>query len=169
MTIIVWDGKTLAADKRAVNAGYTGGVVTKIHRWAGGLCAFAGDYDLGMAMVQWLRGGCKLSEYPARQRTEDNATFFVIHRDGRFERYEREPIPLPFENLPQCTGSGRDYAYAAIYMGADARRAVEVACHFDSGCGNGIDTLTLNAAEASYVCSTDQARSPQLREEATVQ
>lgn len=37
----------------------------------------------------------------------------------------------------------RDYAYGALAMGADAVRAVEVACEYDNGCGMGIDVLTI--------------------------
>jgi hypothetical protein len=40
-------------------------------------------------------------------------------------------------------GSGRDYAEAAMFLGCDAKRAVEVACQFQTDCGNGIDTLRL--------------------------
>lgn len=143
MTVIAWDGKTLAADKRAVLAGFKGGTVTKIHRWDGGLCAFSGDFALGVAMLEWLRAGAKPSEFPQRQRTDDWVSFMVVHEDGRVVRYEKDPVALPFENVPQAMGSGRDYALAAMHLGFDARRAVEVACALDNGCGNGIDTMTL--------------------------
>jgi len=143
MTVIAWDGKTLAADKRAVIGGFKGGTVTKIHRWPGGLCAFAGDFDVGVQMVQWLRDGADPEKYPKRQESENAASFMVIHMDASVVRYERTPVPLPFENAPQAMGSGRDYALATMYLGHDARRAVEVACALDNGCGNGIDTLEL--------------------------
>lgn len=143
MTIVAWDGKTLAADKRAVFVGYGGGTVTKIHRWPGGLCAFAGDFDIGVQMVEWLRAGCDPDAFPKRQADENAATFMVIANDGRVARYERTPVPLPFENKVHAMGSGRDYALAAMYLGHDARRAVEVACALDNCCGNGIDALEL--------------------------
>jgi 20S proteasome alpha/beta subunit len=141
MTTIAWDGKTLAADKRAVNNGYSGGTVTKIHHWTGGLCAFSGDLDVGMQMVQWLRDGANPAKYPAQQ--EKNAcVFLVIMRDGRTCRYESTPVALWFENEQQAMGSGRDYALAAMHLGKTAREAVEVAIALDCGSGNGIDTLT---------------------------
>lgn len=143
MTVIAWDGKTLAADKRAVLAGFQGGTVTKIHRWPGGLCAFAGDLDIGMQMVAWLRGGARPEEFPKRQADENAASFLVVNADGTTVRYERAPIPLLFENVKQAMGSGRDYALAAMHLGCDARRAVEVACALDQNCGNGIDAIDL--------------------------
>lgn len=142
MTVIAWDGKTLAADKRCVNNGYSGGVVTKIHRWSGGLCAFSGDLDVGVQMVEWLQNGAKREDYPKLQ-ADNLACFMVIYNDGRVARYERVPVPMFFEAEQQAMGSGRDYALAAMHLGHGAVRAVEVACTLDSGCGNGIDTLEL--------------------------
>lgn len=142
MTVVVWDGTTLAADKRAMNNGFKGGTVTKIHRWPGGLCAFSGDFDVGVQMVEWLRAGADPAKYPAQQE-KNAANFLVIHNDGNVVRYESVPIPLKMENAHQAMGSGRDYALAALHLGYSARVAVETACALDSGCGNGIDTLTL--------------------------
>lgn len=153
MTVIAWDGKTLAADKRACNGTSSSNTVTKIHRWIGGLCGFSGDLDLGMAMVQWLENGADAGSFPARQKTEDSVAFIVVHNGGRVVRYEREPVPLHFENRIQAMGSGRDYALAAMHLGHDARKAVEVACALDCGCGNGIDTLCLQAGPGEVPCS----------------
>lgn len=143
MTVIAWDGKTLAADKRAMNNGFKGGTVTKIHRWPGGLCAFAGDFDVGMQMVQWLRAGADASNYPKQQAEKSAASFLVVNRDGTVDRYESTPVPLRMENQQQAMGTGRDYALAAMHLGCDAQRAVLVACALDSACGNGVDALEL--------------------------
>lgn len=143
MTVIAFDGKTLAADKRAVNNGFKGGTVTKIHRWGDGhLCAFSGDYDVGLQLVAWLRAGARPDDFPKKQESMA-ANLLVVYANGTTARYESAPIAIPFENKLQAMGSGRDYALAAMYLGCDARRAVEVACALDNGCGNGIDELTL--------------------------
>ncbi len=42
-----------------------------------------------------------------------------------------------------CIGRGRDFAFGALAMGADAYKAVMIACLYESSCGMGIDTLTL--------------------------
>ena len=147
MTVIVWDGHTLAADKRTVNSGYKGGIVTKVYRWDGGLCAFAGDLDVGVQMVHWLRDGAKSADFPKQQAEKAASAFMVIYADGRVAKYETMPVPLFFESPVSAMGSGRDYAYAALHLGCDARRAVEVACALDASCGNGIDTLTLQTDE----------------------
>lgn len=52
---------------------------------------------------------------------------------------------MPIEEPRCCWGSGRDFAEAVLHLGHDARKAVEVACHFQTDCGNGIDSLDLVA------------------------
>jgi ATP-dependent protease HslVU (ClpYQ) peptidase subunit len=46
-----------------------------------------------------------------------------------------------YEDKKTATGSGRDYALAAMHCGKTAREAVEIACLFETGCGNGVDEL----------------------------
>jgi hypothetical protein len=147
MTIICWDGKTLAADKRATCCGYPS-TVTKISRaLSGELLAFSGDLDVGRALVEWFNGGADPKSFPDN-RTGDGSTravLMVVTLAGKIARYECLPVALFFEDRFAAMGSGRDYALAAMYLGHDARRAVEVACALDTGCGNGTDTLELQA------------------------
>lgn len=153
MTVIAWDGRMLAADKRACNGTSSVGTVTKIHRWSGGLCGFAGDLDLGLAMAKWLEDGAIPANYPERQKGDDNIGFIVVHNNGTVVRYEREPVPIRFENRFQAMGSGRDFALAAMHLGWSARNAVVVACALDCGCGNGIDVLCIEAGPGEAPCS----------------
>jgi 20S proteasome alpha/beta subunit len=144
MTIIVWDGKTLAADKQATNAGLKR-KVTKIFRIHGDLVGFSGDFDYAQAMRKWLEDGAKLDDFPKHQANNDDwVGVLVIKSDGRIYKYERSAVPIDFtEGGVICLGSGRDFAYGAMAMGADAVRAVEITCQYESGCGMGIDALTL--------------------------
>lgn len=141
MTVIAWDGKTLAADKRAT-LGTLIRTTTKIFRIGDALCASAGDADVGNDMIAWFRNGAKPEDYPASNRGDAWAGLLVI-RKGEILKYERSPHPISFEDGFFAIGCGRDYALAAMYLGHDARKAVEVAIALDSGCGNGIDTLEL--------------------------
>lgn len=54
MTVIAWDGQTLAADKRAVSGGGIARTVTKIMRHDDALLAITGDWDAGAEMRAWL-------------------------------------------------------------------------------------------------------------------
>lgn len=142
MTVIAWDGKTLAADKRAVWA-TTILTTTKIHRVRGCLVGFAGDSTFGREMLEWFRNGEDPANFPASQRDkEDWCGLLVIRPDGAIDRYERTPYAIRFEDERIAIGAGREFALAAMYLGHGARRAVEVACALDNS-GNGIDCLTL--------------------------
>jgi len=143
MTIVAWDGKTLAADRAATNCGYRR-TLTKIFRVPGGLVGFAGDGSRAMALLEWFRAGCKPDEYPAFQRDAETAVGNIfVTNEGESLTYLYTPYPERRLDRFDAIGSGRDYALAAMHLGCDAKQAVQVACALDNGCGNGIDTLTL--------------------------
>jgi hypothetical protein len=144
MTCIAWDGRTLAADKRATVAGHAA-TVTKIMRTPSGeLIGASGDLDTGRALMAWYCAGADASSFPDNRNGEYcRAYLMVITLEGKVHKYEREPIALPFEDKFSAMGSGRDYALAAMHLGHSARKAVEVASVLDTSCGNGIDMLRL--------------------------
>jgi 20S proteasome alpha/beta subunit len=143
VTCIVWDGKTLAADKRCSYGGMIC-TVTKIFRVDDLLVGGAGDFPFVLAMVDWVRRGRHADDFPVMQSSkEDWQPLLVIESDGRQFIYERTPYPIHYEQKCMVIGSGREYARAALYMGATAAEAVAVASALDVNCGNGIDTLEL--------------------------
>ena len=142
MTVIAWDGKTLAADKRATNCNLAS-TVTKVHRLPDGLVAFSGGGAHASELLNWFFGARNPDTYPRRDG-DDGAGSLFIKADGTIFVYSAtNPFPERIEDRFCARGSGRDYALAAMHLGCDARKAVEVACEFDVSCGNGIDTLTL--------------------------
>lgn len=143
MTVIAWDGKTLAADKRT-NFGGLHGTTTKVSRLADGrLVGCCGNAAQIMEMKHWLTAGADPLAFPAQQRDEEKSvSMLVACPDGKLLQYENTPYPLVLENKRWAIGSGRDFAVAAMHLGRDAREAVEIASIFDCGCGNGVDTLT---------------------------
>lgn len=153
MTVLAWDGVTLAADKRMVTAGGICRTVTKIKRvrplGAGTqrcLAGITGALDTALEMLAWYEAGALPMAFPAEAR-KDVATLVLIVPDGnnvRILNWCSGPIPVEVEVQQMAWGSGRDYAEAVMYLSLDARRAVQVACHFQSDCGNGIDALRLH-------------------------
>ncbi len=141
MTVIAWDGKTLAADKRACGASFMYSV-TKIFRTEDRIVGFSGQGDLLGFVRNWFLTGRDPEKYPTAPDADKMFTL-AITRDGVIEKYETSPYPIIVEASFFALGSGQDYAMAAMHLGCDARRAVEVACALDETCGNGIDTLTL--------------------------
>ena len=142
MTVIAWDGKTLAADKQSTicdNAAR----VTKIHRVPGGLVAFSGCGSHAMELLAWFQAGADVVTYP-KSRGESGAGALFITNAREIRLYcDNSPYYETFEQETYARGSGRDYALAAMHMGKTAREAVEVACALDINCGMGIDTLEL--------------------------
>jgi len=145
MSVLVWDGTTLAADKQMTNGGLIQ-ICSKIFRIGKDLIGFTGDYDYGMGMKHWLENGADPDSFPDNQKDKDGwVGALVIKHDGRVLKYDRCPHPYDLsQNRFVCLGSGRDFAYGAMEMGADAVRAVEVACKYEASCGCGIETLALN-------------------------
>jgi hypothetical protein len=142
MTVIAWDGKTLAADKCATSGGGIARPVTKICRGAEGeLVAMTGDWDVATEMRAWYLAGAVPEEFPAAAR-DGKATLIVFTR-ARINTFGIGPYPMPIESEKCAFGSGRDYAEAAMFLGHDAEKGVRVASHFQTDCGNGIDTLDL--------------------------
>lgn len=147
MTIIVWDGKTLAADKQATNSDLVR-KVTKIRRIRGHLVGVSGDWDRAQEIFDWFERGAEHEKLPAFQKADDFIGLLVITPDKRIFKYERSHVPMDFSEEDWfCMGSGRDYAYGALYMGANAASAVMAASAFSTSCGEGVDTLTLETDE----------------------
>lgn len=140
MTVIAWDGKTLAADKQTTDAGLRL-KTTKIFKFGNLLVGGCGDTARIVEMREWIENGCKKEDLPAFQR--DAATFapMLVIDNGRCCQYWNGHLPIWIEDGFAAIGSGRDFALAAMYLGKTAREAVEIACHFETGCGNGVDVL----------------------------
>ncbi len=148
MTCIAWDGYDLAADKQISNNGLKR-TTTKIWKINSSIFFGAsGDAAAAMEMKAWVEGGRQLDAFPEIQRDDEtNCSAFVIERvygGTKLLVYEKSPHPMVFEDKIWATGSGRDFALAAMHLGCGAEAAVGVACHFDSGCGMGIDVLSVN-------------------------
>ena len=143
MTVIAFDGKTLAADKRATSGGGIARTVTKIARGLNGeLFAMTGDWDVAAEMREWFKAGADPGQFPARAR-DDKATL-IVFTANRIDTYNTGPYPMQIESEQCAFGSGRDFAEAAMFLGHDAAEGVRVACHFQTDCGNGIDVLRLD-------------------------
>lgn len=140
MSVLVWDGKILAADKQTTNCN-SARRTTKIWREGDKLLAAYGTFTQGMAMRNWVKQGMKPEEFP-KAEPDIEAGFWVITKDGVLT-FENSPHPIVLEDKYMAEGSGRDFAMGAMAMGANAIKAVEVASKFDIYCGGGVDWLTL--------------------------
>lgn len=144
MTILAWDGITLAADKRAISDGLSC-TVTKIMRLSDGrLFGGCGDLSFCLAMKDWIEQGSKFETFPAAQRDKDDWQGCVLVDEHGLGVFERTPSLIRFEDPFYACGSGRDYALAAMHLGKSAEEAVKIASLFEVGCGNGVDSLVFH-------------------------
>ncbi len=144
MSVIAWDGKQLAADKR-LTCGAAILTTTKIFKLRDCLVGYVGTADAGAELLAWYGAGADPNTFPDAQRGEDAAAeLLVIGPNKCITTYERTPYPIAYEDKQFAMGSGRDYAMAAMHLGKSARQAVALACVFCSDCGNGIDTLVFS-------------------------
>ena len=140
MTVIAWDGKTLAADKQATlnRTTYT---TTKISKHGQALVAIVGTYVDGAAMLNWFLSGMDPEKFP-KLYNEDDACLWVFTSDS-IVRFEGSPYPITVEDTIVSDGSGGGIALGAMLMGADAVTAVKLAMERDIYSGGGIDVLQL--------------------------
>lgn len=140
MTVVAWDGVSMAADRWGEY--YTTKTRrTKIKRVGPNLVGCAGAVYASEQVLKWFEAGADPERYPKIPET-DAISVLVTGPDG-LRLYEKGPHPMWLENKFFAIGSGGDAAMAAMYLGCPARRAVEVACEVATSCGGGVDVLTL--------------------------
>lgn len=144
MTVVAWDGLTLAADKLSTD-GTSRRTSTKVVRASNGaLMAACGDASRCREIEAWYERGAKPEDFPPTQRIADTAAWLLVVEPGPVLKYfQVTPYALVIEDRQFAMGSGRDYAMAAMHLGKTAEAAVAVAIALCPECGNGIDTLTL--------------------------
>ena len=105
----------------------------------------AGFYDEIVEIVAWITAGAKEDKKPALPESDDDSSdIIVVDPDGAahwltWPYLRRVPISGSF----CAVGSGAKYAIGAMAMGANARRAVQVASRFDNQTGGGVNVVHL--------------------------
>src|SRR4051812_31749209 len=106
MSIIAWDGETLAADRQATMAEMRR-PVRKIWRLKNGeLVGITGNEGGGRELAKWYEDGADPAKYPPMQATPEWVRLTVISTDG-VRDYEQRPVPLITLDKFMAWGSGR--------------------------------------------------------------
>jgi hypothetical protein len=156
VTVIAWDGQTLAADRQMEAFGGRS-TTTKIFRYGNVLCGGSGDASCSFRVLEWIRSGRAPADFP-KFEPNDDVEVIVIEPGPRILIYERHNTPIHVEDQHYAIGCGRHHARAAMYCGRDARGAVEVANALHTGCGGGCDSLTFDPAPLPSVNGARLAR-----------
>ena len=140
MTIIVWDGSTLATD-RAATDGVAKWRTEKAWYWGEGedrlILSGAGPLHSILAMREWFKDGQEPSMFPVIQTTHP-CHFVVVSPYTGLYRFEITPSPIDHGRGQCAFGEGREFAYGALAMGATAQQAVEIANSHSPHCGLGV-------------------------------
>lgn len=136
MTTIVWDGRTLAADRRCTDPN---GVcsVKKLYVIPGGACASSGTTKYATRFADWARRGftAPVPKIPSSQLDS------IVVVDGEASTWEGT---LRIDLAGPCAiGSGGMVARLAMKRGADAVTAVSWAAEVDPGTGDGVDSWSV--------------------------
>lgn len=159
MTTIAWDGNMMAGDRRVSYGPGRMGQATKIARREsdGALIGSAGSTPICQALHRWFLAG-EVGEAPKLEHDKDNAVGgFIVRPCGAIDDLTVCGIARIASRL-YARGGGADYALGAMSMGADARRAVEIAAQWDNGTGDGVDTLLLRPDYSALTPHDLQAR-----------
>jgi len=153
MTIICWDGKTLAADKRRMHGGTisTGKKIYAFKKYTGEveLMGVAGDASDARELLTWYLDGGSRQTFPHRCRESvEGAFLLVVSREGGqtvVKQFSSGPQPCVFEQEQVALGCADCAAYVAMACGKTAIETVELVSRFNNGVGNGCDALTFES------------------------
>jgi hypothetical protein len=143
MTVIAWDGKTIAAD-RLVSCGGIIQETKKLYEGVNGCTlSFSGEGAKGLMMVAWFNDGADPDKWPEFQRGDNYVALIVADSQG-VDVYYDEPVPTTFTNNFNAWGAGAEFAIGAMAAGKTAEEAVIIANDHCTGCGRGVDVIELN-------------------------
>ena len=149
VTVFVYDGHTVAADRMGTTDAGFASRITKLEPWQGKVLTTCGPSDTGAAMRAWFKGGCAPQDFPNRGLPSDQCAWLIVFSASKIVEFQRFPIPIEHPlGVPYATGSGREAAMGALLMGADAAKAVQVASKVMAGCcGLGWDSIHVVTGE----------------------
>ena len=143
MTVIAFDGTTLAADKKVVFDDGSFTRCTKIwRRFDGVIYGLAGEYSKCMKVRDWFHRIGSPEEFPVSAEVE----LLFVELDGTLGVITSEPYPMLLEASQFAIGSGGTIARGLMHVGLSAELAVEKACEVNVYCGLGVDTLRLTGS-----------------------
>ena len=138
MTVIAWDGKTLAADRMAVAGGMMLEQDKLFDLGDGEWAAITGQISKGLALLDWYKSGQQVKDWPEFQKGDDYSVLVIASKEGCKSFYDI-PHAVPTHSEFEAWGSGAEYAMGAMAHGANAVEAVIATNKVCSTCGKGFD------------------------------
>lgn len=140
MSIIVWDGKIVAADSYA-NDGHTVREVEKLWQYGNVVIGGVGLISDIYAMKDWVFKGRKPDGFPS---VSSQSTFVYVTPARGLIRYTNKPAGI-IHGFKACAfGSASDFAYGAMALASnlgldiDAKQIVEAAAKYSADTGGSV-------------------------------
>jgi len=135
MTVVAYDGKTIAAERLITEGDFRVGYEKKILPWSRGVYACRGDVDDGNRFEGWLESRDKFK--PGK---EFEAMWTDSDKPGKVF-YANKTLTPWVHPVPFAIGSGAPVATPLLWEGYTAVEAVKAACKYTTSCGGKIDTF----------------------------
>lgn len=145
MSVLVWDGKTLATD-RAANDGINRWLVQKIWFRSGNIVAAIGSSSVVSRFLSWYDDQTNL-KFPSYSGNALNA---VVVGEHGLSRYLPGGEQQDHGHNILALGEGRDFAYGALALGHTAIEAVRAANMYSLTCGLGIAAYSVETQKLSF-------------------
>ena len=138
MTVVVWDGKTLATDGQA-NDGYM--------KWEAEKAWYVGtDYIVSgvgtLGSILKMRDCFKSHGDLSKLEIQPNSAELIVVSSKGLTVWSSNGTSVEL-SAPMAFGEGREYALGAMAMGAKASEAVQIANEYSLHCGKGVSCYTL--------------------------
>lgn len=141
MTVVAWDGKTLAADTQVRRGDVRTVGHAKIKDYEDCVYAITGDATHFDTLIGWHRNGCIVADYPAD--CKDATTLIVVDkRSGECVSYIEGPYAWRAGDV-SAWGCGMSMASGAMYAGASAVEAVQICIDHCDGVGGTVMSVTV--------------------------
>jgi ATP-dependent HslUV protease subunit HslV len=144
MTTIAYKDGILAADTLTTCGNHRDGYAPKAHKVGGVLIACSGTSTYCQAFVEWVRGGREGKSPLVGLADADACNAVVIGPESDVEVWCSAGSwrTTPGDGI-YALGSGQEYAYGAMAMGASAIEAVKIAMRFDVKTGGDVTAVSL--------------------------
>ena len=146
MTVVVWDGKNLATDRMANDGSLKWEASKAWYASVNNKPAIISGVGLLQHIVflrEWVKKGAVIGDYPRHVLSQHHTHQLIVVNPEGLWLYEGVPVPVEYGVKPCAFGHGKDFAYGALAMGADAQRAVEVANECSLQCGKGVEIFSI--------------------------
>tara|TARA_R110000824_G_C14668764_1_gene618783 strand:+ start:24 stop:503 length:480 start_codon:yes stop_codon:yes gene_type:complete len=158
MTVVVWDGETLATDRQASDGSLkweTDKAWYVMRDDKPYIVSGVGYLKYIITLREWFTNGADPEKYPYGLRTGTSRIttqqLVVIDRDKGLIVYDDSPFPVEQGFTPCAFGDGKEFAYGALSMGATASEAVGVTNEHSLHCGKGVSLYSLHDSKVEYL------------------